>query len=279
MRILLTNDDGIMAPGILALRRALTTLGDVTVVAPTTPQSAVGHGITLTAPVRVIRVDLGDAAAGGGEAGRATGYGVEGRPADCVKLALLELMKERPDLVVSGVNLGHNLGINVLYSGTVAAAVEGAYYGVPSVAVSVEDTDAVDFDGAARIGRRIIDQVLARQPVGRAGGAPQSEASRAAVPARPVLLNINVPDLGRGVPRGVRVVRQSLKGWREGWEKRVDPRGRTYYWMIGEEEGEDAGIESDVAAFAEGYVTVTPLRFDLTDPARMDEVKAWGLGL
>jgi 5'-nucleotidase len=252
MRILLTNDDGIMAPGILALRRALVTLGDVTVVAPTTPQSAVGHGITLTAPVRVLRVDLGDGA---------VGYGVEGRPADCVKLALLELMKDRPDLVVSGVNLGHNLGINVLYSGTVAAAVEGAYYGIPSVAVSTEDVDAVDFDGAARIGRRIIDQVIALRP------------------ARPVLLNVNVPDLGRGVPRGVRVAPQSMKGWREGWEKRVDPRGRTYYWMIGEEEVEDTGVDSDVSAFAEGYVTVTPLRFDLTDPARMEEVKAWGLTL
>jgi 5'-nucleotidase len=252
MRILLTNDDGIMAPGILALRRALATLGEVTVVAPTTPQSAVGHGITLTDPIRVLRVDLGDGA---------TGYGVEGRPADCVKLALLELMKEPPDLVASGVNLGHNLGINVLYSGTVAAAVEGAYYGIPSVAVSLQDTDAPDFDGAARIGRRVIDQMLARQP------------------ARPILLNVNVPDLRRGQPKGVRVMPQSMKGWREGWEERRDPRGRTYYWMIGEEEAEDAGVDSDIAAFGEGYVTVTPLQFDLTDHARLAEVEGWNLGL
>jgi len=252
MRILVTNDDGIMAPGLLALRRAMAQLGDVTVVAPTTPQSAVAHSITLTAPIRVHRVSLGDGA---------IGYGVEGRPADCVKLALLELMPERPDLVASGVNLGVNAGINVLYSGTVAAAVEGAFFGVPAVAVSIEDTDAADFDGAAHIARRLVEQLLAR-----AAG-------------RPILFNINVPDLSKGPPAGVRVVTQSLKGWREGWEKRSDPRGRTYYWMIGDLEPEDVGVDSDVAALADRYVTITPLRFDLTDHARMEEMRGWGLGL
>ena len=252
MRILVTNDDGIMAPGLLALRRAMAQLGDVTVVAPTTPQSAVAHSITLMDPIRVHRVSLGDGA---------VGYGVEGRPADCVKLALLELMPERPDLVASGVNLGVNAGINVLYSGTVAAAVEGAFFGVPAVAVSIEDSDAADFDGAAHIARRLVDQLLAR-----AAG-------------RPILFNINVPDLSKGPPAGVRVVTQSLKGWREGWEKRTDPRGRTYYWMIGDLEPEDVGIDSDVAALADRYVTITPLRFDLTDHARMKEMRGWGLRL
>jgi 5'/3'-nucleotidase SurE len=128
MRILVTNDDGILAPGILALRRAVADMGEVTVVAPVAPQSAVGHSITLTDPIRVHRVPLGDGV---------IGCGVQGRPADCVKLAILELMPERPDLVVSGVNLGANTGINVLYSGTVAAAVEGAFFGVPAVAVSI----------------------------------------------------------------------------------------------------------------------------------------------
>jgi len=252
MRILVTNDDGIMAPGILALRRALTALGEVTVVAPTVPQSAVSHGITLTEPIRVHRVDLGEGA---------KGFGVEGRPADCVKLALLELMPERPDLVASGVNLGANVGINVLYSGTVAAAVEGAFYGVPSVAVSIEDSDTVDFDGAARVARRLIDQLAA------GGLAPG------------MLLNVNVPDLSRGPPKGVKVVAQSMKGWREGWEKRRDPRGRAYYWMTGQEIPEDVGVDSDVAALAERYVTVTPLRFDLTDRARLEEVQGLGLSL
>ena len=252
MRILVTNDDGILAPGILALRRAVADLGEVTVVAPVAPQSAVGHGITLTDPIRVHRVLLGDGA---------VGHGVQGRPADCVKLALLELMPERPDLVVSGVNLGANTGINVLYSGTVAAAVEGAFFGVPSVAVSIEDSDDADFDGAARITRRIIDQFLAHGP-------------RASV-----LLNINVPDLAKGPPKGVKVCPQGMKGWREGWEKRTDPRGRTYYWMIGNLEPEAVGVDSDVASLADRYVTVTPLRFDLTDHSRMAEIREWGLSL
>jgi 5'-nucleotidase len=252
MRILVTNDDGIMAPGILAMRRALAPLGEVTVVAPTVPQSAVGHGITLAEPVRVHRVALGDGQ---------SGYGVDGRPADCVKLAILELMPDRPDLVASGVNLGANVGINVLYSGTVAAAVEGAFYGIPSVAISIEDSDVVDYDGAARIGRRIIDQLVTKyfEPG--------------------MLLNVNVPDLSKGPPMGVKVVAQSMKGWREGWERRSDPRGRTYYWMIGDKESEDAGVDSDVAALAERYVTVTPLRIDLTDHVRLDEVRGLDLGL
>ena len=249
MRILATNDDGIMAPGLLAMRRALADLGQVTVVAPTTAQSAVGHGITLVDPIRCHRMDLGDGGAG---------YGVEGRPADCVKLAVLELLDERPDLVVSGVNLGVNVGINVLYSGTVAAAVEGAFYGIPSVAVSLEDADVVDFDGAARIARRLIERFLAKRGRG------------------PTLLNINVPDLSGGRPKGVRVVPQSMKGFAEGWERRQDPRGRTYYWMVGTQGSEDAGVDSDVAALADGYVTVTPLRFDLTDHGHMDDVAGWG---
>jgi 5'-nucleotidase len=252
VRILVTNDDGIMAPGILALARAMAALGEVTVVAPMTPQSAVGHSITLTDPIRVHRVTLGDGT---------VGYGVEGRPADCVKLAVLELMPQRPDLVASGVNLGANVGLNVFYSGTVAAAVEGVHYGIPSAAVSVEDADAVDFDGAARIARRLIEQMIA--------GAP----------AQPALLNINVPDLSKGEPRGVRIVPQSMKGWREAWERREDPRGRSYYWLVGDVEREDAGRESDVAALADHYVTVTPLRYDLTDHARLDEVRGWDLGL
>jgi 5'-nucleotidase len=252
MRILVTNDDGIMAPGILALARAMAALGEVTIVAPMTPQSAVGHSITLTDPIRVHRVTLGDGT---------VGYGVEGRPADCVKLAVLELMPQRPDLVASGVNLGANVGLNVFYSGTVAAAVEGVHYGIPSAAVSVEDADAVDFDGAARIARRLIEQMIARAP------------------APPALLNINVPDLSKGEPRGVRIVPQSMKGWREAWERREDPRGRSYYWLIGDVEREDAGRESDVAALADRYVTVTPLRYDLTDHARLDEVRGWDLGL
>lgn len=259
MRILVTNDDGIMAPGLLALRRVLAEIGDVTVVAPTMAQSAVGHAITLTEPIRVHRMDLGDGV---------WGYGVQGSPADSVKLALLELLSDRPDIVASGVNLGTNLGVNVLYSGTVAAAAEGAFFGVPSVAVSIEDSDVVDFDGAARITRRLIEQVMR--------GEPDRSGAR---PGEPVLLNINVPDLTSGQSKGVKVVPQSMKGFSERWERRTDPRGRTYYWITGDHDREDEGIDSDIAAFYDGYVTVTPLRFDLTDHGRIDDVRGWNLSL
>ena len=259
MRILVTNDDGIMAPGLMALRKTLAEIGDVTVVAPTTPQSAVGHAITLTEPIRVHRMDLG---------GGVWGYGVAGSPADSVKLALLELLPERPDLVASGVNLGTNLGVNVLYSGTVAAAAEGAFFGLPSVAVSIEDSDVVDYDGAARIARRLIEQMMT-------GGPDRSGVRR----GEPALLNINIPDLTKGEPRGVKVMPQSMKGFSERWERRTDPRGRTYYWITGDHDREDQGIHSDIAAFFEGYVTVTPLRFDLTDHDRVDDVRGWHLSL
>ena len=274
-----------MAPGILAMRRALEGLGDVTIVAPMTAQSAVGHAISVADPVRCHRIDLGDGL---------VGHGVDGRPADCVKLAVLELMPARPDLVVSGLNLGANVGINVLYSGTVAAAIEGAFYGIPSVAASLEASDVMDFAGAARIVRRLIDQCLARgidSPAPEASlgtlkengsGGPRERIdgephAGAAAWNQAMLLNINVPDLSRGAPRGVRVAPQSMKGFREGWEKRQDPRGRTYYWMIGAQDVENGAQETDVAALAARYVTLTPLRFDLTDHERMAALREWDL--
>ena len=252
MRILATNDDGIMAPGLVAMRQALRALGDVTVVAPITARSAVGHAISVTEPVICHRMDLGDGT---------VGYGIEGSPADCVKLAVLELLAERPDLVVSGINLGANAGINVLYSGTVAAAIEAAFWGVPSAAVSLEDSEVVDFGQAARVALGIVRQLVER---GLPGG---------------VAVNVNVPDLSAGPLKGVRVVPQSMKGWRERWDRRRDPRGRTYYWIYGEKDPEDRGIDSDVAALAERYVTVTPLRFDLTAHDRLEMLRGWSLRL
>ncbi|HUX00572.1 MAG: 5'/3'-nucleotidase SurE [Phycisphaerae bacterium] len=264
MRILATNDDGIMAPGLVAIRRALAGLGEVTVVAPTTPQSAVGHSISLTEPVLCHRMDLGEGA---------VGFGIEGSPADCVKLALLELLPERPDLVVSGLNLGANVGINVLYSGTVAAAVEGAFYGVPSAAVSLEDGESVDFEAASRLAAGLIEQFVARL------GGLAGRGRRAVRPESGALLNINIPNLSPGPPKGVKVVPQSLKGWRERWDARRDPRGRTYYWITGDPQAEDAGAETDVSALAARYVTVTPLQWDLTDHARLAVVQGWGFNL
>jgi len=252
MRILATNDDGIMAPGLVAMRQALEPLGEVTVVAPMFAQSAVGHAISVNEPVIAHRMDLGD--------GR-MGFAIEGSPADCVKLAILELMPERADLVVSGINLGANAGVNVLYSGTVAAAIEAGFWGVPAIAVSLEAADVVDFKQAAEIALSLIRQLLDH-----------------GLKDRPVL-NVNIPDLSAGPPVGVRVAPQSLKGWRERWDRRQDPRGRTYYWIYGDADIEEDGVESDVAALAERYVTVTPLRFDMTAHERLAALRNLDLRL
>ncbi|HOI54570.1 MAG TPA: 5'/3'-nucleotidase SurE [Phycisphaerae bacterium] len=255
MRILLTNDDGIMAPGLLALRAELATRGDVTVVAPATPQSAVGHAISVSQPLFCQEIDLADGV---------RGFSVDGRPADCVKLALLVLMKDRkPDLVVSGINHGANVGINVLYSGTVAAAIEGAFYGVPSVAASLAFSQSMHFREAARLVCRVVDQAVAR---------PRGDKS--------MLLNVNVPDLSQREPRGLRVCRMSIPPSREEMIRRADPRGRPYFWITGGEvPAGPADPESDQVSLADGYVTVTPLQFDLTDVARLKAVAAWNLSL
>src|SRR5438128_887566 len=207
MRILLTNDDGIYAPGLRALRTELLKLGSVTVVAPATEQSAAGHSVTLLTPLLVNEVFEDD--------GKAfVGWAVEGRPADCVKLALLELLPEPPDVIVSGMNAGSNAGINVLYSGTVAAAIEGAFYRQTSIAVSLEYTKPkpLDYPRAASYARRVIEQILAKQP------------------PKGALYNINIPSLEKGPVQGVRVVPQNVSPYVEKFDRRVDPRGRTYFW-------------------------------------------------
>jgi 5'-nucleotidase len=251
VRILLTNDDGIYAPGLRALRKELLALGDVTVVAPATEQSAVGHSITLLTPLLVQEVV--------DESNQFLGWAVEGRPADCVKLALLELLREPPDLVVSGLNAGSNAGINVLYSGTVAAAIEGSFYQHLSIAVSLEYTKPkpLDFPRAADLARRVIEQILARQP-----------------PAG-TLLNVNIPSFDKGPIRGIRVVPQNLAPYVETFDRRVDPRGRVYFWSTPDFSCPEPHPDTDVTAMAEGYITVTPLQFNLTDAAQLEQMRAW----
>ena len=257
MLILLTNDDGIMAPGILAMYRALQRLGEVVVVAPETPQSATGHGITLTGPLLTSRVRVEGGTDGGFE-----GIAVDGRPADCVKLAVDQLLPRRPDLVVSGINHGANVGIHVLYSGTVAAAIEGAFLGLPAVAVSLHlrREVPVDFARAAEIGVTTIEQILAH---GLAAGQVAS---------------VNVPALRADErPAGVRVVRQATAAGPDVYDRRQDPRGRYYFWSAGVFSlAADADPDCDVGALREKYVTVTPLSFDLTDHRRVREWQvAW----
>jgi 5'-nucleotidase len=253
MRILLTNDDGIYAPGLRALRKELLPLGDVTVVAPATEQSAAGHSVTLLNPLLVSEVFEEF------DGNRSfIGWAVEGRPADCVKLALLELLPDPPDVIISGMNAGSNAGINVLYSGTVAAAIEGAFYRFTAIAVSLEyDKKINDFPQAARYGRQVIQQILANRPA--AGG----------------LFNVNIPVLEDGPIRGVRVVPQNVTPYQEKFDRRVNPRGRTYFWTSAEFRCPEPHPDTDVTALAEQFITVTPLKFDLTDAARLGAMQDW----
>lgn len=265
MRILLTNDDGIRAPGIRALHDALidldgrhgAPLGDVFTVAPATVQSATSHGVTFHEPLMVSDALVHDAM---------RGVAVDGRPADCMKLALCNLWAERfgegarPDLVVSGMNAGANVGINVIYSGTVAAALEAAFLGVPSIAVSLHIGERKPrWDVAARHAREAIDQVLAAAP---GGLAPHS------------CININVPVTERDGPTpALEVCPMNTHGLNDRFERRVSPGGDVYYWAAGsglDFRGSNAG--ADVEALLAKRITVTPLSYDLTQHEAMD---AW----
>lgn len=248
MRILLTNDDGILAPGIEALYSAVADLGDVHVVAPETSQSAIGHAISVLTPMYVQKVHV---------AHRFHGYSVDGRPADCVKLAMLELLPERPDFVLSGINAGVNTGINVLYSGTVAGAAEGAFFGVPSMAISLELSAELDFHKAARVARELFQRFAA------------------SAPTPGTCLNVNIPALDQGWPRGVRVCPQSLTPMEDRYRRQQDPLGGSIYWLDGTFPEKHRCPDSDVEAIHERYVAITPLRFDMTDRQRLDQVASW----
>lgn len=255
MLILLTNDDGIRAPGLLALYRELVQLGEVHVIAPETVQSATGHGITITTPLLTQKVTVENGF---------TGIAVEGRPADCVKLAVSQLLPRRPDLVVSGMNSGANVGINVIYSGTVAAAIEAAFLGLPSIAVSLylKSDVPLDFTAPAEFARIAIEQVLK-------GGLKPGQVA-----------NINLPPLRPGdAPAGIKLCRQCCRPWPDSYERRQDPRGRPYFWMNTIYKLGDANDDTDVAALRQGFVTITPLQFDLTENAVLKqwESREWSL--
>ncbi|RMF83799.1 MAG: 5'/3'-nucleotidase SurE [Planctomycetota bacterium] len=248
MRILITNDDGVLAPGIAALARAVADLGDVEVVAPETPQSAVGHAISVLSPLVVHRVHVADAF---------HAWSVDGRPADCVKLAMLELLDAPPDFVLSGINAGVNTGVNVLYSGTVAGAVEGAFFGIPSMAVSLELSEELDFEQAGRIARMVFRQYAASNP-------PPG-----------MCLNVNIPALDDGPPRGVKVCAQCTVPMQDRYHRQTDPRGRSVYWLDGALPDRHCAPDTDHEAVSDRYVAITPLRFDLTDAKRLEQVRRW----
>lgn len=244
MTILLSNDDGYDAPGLKALEQELSSLGRVVVVAPDREQSGAAHSLTLNHPLRVHQVDENC-------------YRVEGTPTDCVNLAIFQLLKDdRPNLVVSGINRGYNLGDDVTYSGTVAAALEGVLLEIPSFAVSLNSRGAVDFGPAARVAGQVARLVLAQ-------GLP-----------RDTLLNINVPS---GDPTEMRITRQGRRVYSEGVVERTDPQGRAYYWIGGPPPSWHPDPQSDFAAVERGEVSVTPLHLDLTNHRVLPEMRDWDL--
>ncbi len=252
MLILLTNDDGIYAPGLAALHQQLEKLGEVYLVAPATEQSGVAHSITYLTPLIVKEVFHGE---------HRWGWAVEGSPADCVKIGVHEFCPRKPDLVVSGINSGFNAGINVLYSGTVAAAIEGAFFGITSVAVSQQFDEHADYDQAARLAAAVIEKIVAQQ-----GAGPQ-------------LYNMNIPTTAlSGTPR-VATVPMNVTRYGDSFERRTDPWGRVYYWLTGGPPSRTADEPTDLSALAEGCISLTPLGYDMTSRPFLRSMQSWNLDL
>ena len=248
INILVTNDDGIFAPGIFALWEVMKEIGNVTVVAPDTEKSAVGHAITLSDPIRVEKVRRKD----GFE-----GFAVKGTPADCVKIAGRSLLEIPPDIVVSGINSGANIGSDVIYSGTVSAATEGTILGIPSVAFSLNAMKGGEMSGVKKVAHNVVNKVLKN-------GLPAG-----------TLLNVNVPNLPENQLKGYKITKQGNSVFRDQFEKREDPRGKTYYWMSGRVVV-DTDTESDSFALQNGFVSITPLHYQLTQNSYLDTLNTWG---
>jgi len=248
----ISNDDGIWAPGLLALSRAIAGIAEeVWVCAPDRERSAISHALTMGSPLRAQEVAVPGL--------RARAWSVSGTPADCVKLALEELLPERPDIVLAGINCGPNLGTDVIYSGTVAAAAEGAFAGIPSIAVSTGSYEPSDYEPAARVAAQLAPMVASR-------GLPEG-----------VALNVNVPD---GFASGrVVITNLGIQTYSNIFERRVDPRGRTYYWLCGDPDSLQLGDGLDTDAIRNGAVSITPLKFDATDERTVDMLREWDIRL
>ena len=250
MKLLLTNDDGIYADGLRALYRAFAPYHEVTVIAPDRERSAVGHGITLHSPLRCRLI---------GSDNGMPGYAVNGLPADCVKLGIAEILEHPPDMVVSGINPGANVGVNVNYSGTVAAAKEAALFGIPAIAVSIAAGDTFHFDDAARFVKCLADDVV-RNGLDRH-----------------TFLNVNFPNLPYECTRGIRLSRQGLELFSESFDKRLDPRNQVYYWQGGEPPLSYQHSDTDSAVVDQGFISITPIKCDMTDYKGLEALKQWGL--
>jgi len=260
MKILVSNDDGIFAEGIRSLANGLAAVGhEVVVVCPDRERSATGHGITLHQPIRaeIVKSIFDD----GIEA-----WACSGTPADCVKLALYYLLETKPDIVLAGINHGPNLGTDILYSGTVSAAMEGIVENIPSIAFSLGNYTSREFEVAVKFAQSLV-QKIESQPLENL-----------------MLLNVNIPAVKETEIAGVKITRQGIRRYIELFEKRVDPRGKTYYWLAGElqEEVEDnndepsvAKLPTDIQAMGEKYITITPLQYNLTYGKQLGYLQKW----
>ena len=250
--ILVTNDDGISAPGIRNLVESIVDLGDVVVVAPDSHQSGMGHAITIS---NILRMSPHDFGVPGVQA-----YKTTGTPVDCVKLAIYKILERKPDVLVSGINHGSNASINVIYSGTMSAAVEGALEGIPSVGFSLCDfAEDADFSASRNVARTVTQKVLKH-------GTPTGTC-----------LNVNIPKVAPEDLRGIKVCRQGAGHWADSFEEREAPGGRTYYWMTGNFTDVDKGEDTDEWALKHGYVSVVPVQYDMTAHHAMTELNQWDL--
>lgn len=249
--ILVTNDDGITAPGLRMLIRLMRELGEVVVVAPDSPQSGMGHAITIDSTLfsKQVVVDPKE--------GAPMEYSCSGTPADCVKLALCEILDRRPDICVSGINHGSNASINVIYSGTMSAAIEAGIEGIPAIGFSLCD---YSWDADFRPARRLVKKIVA-------------EALQHGI-AEGTVLNVNIPKTSTE-PKGIKVCRQARANWKERFDKRLSPNGKDYYWLTGEFKVLDKGKDTDEWALAQGYVSVVPTQFDLTAYHTIPQLNRW----
>ncbi len=248
--ILVTNDDGIAAPGIRALVAVMQEIGEVVVVAPDKPQSAMGHAITINNIMYLNKISAENATI--------LEYSCSGTPVDCVKLAVNEILHRKPDLCVSGINHGSNSSINVIYSGTMSAAVEAGIEGIPAIGFSLLDYDwNADFDAGKNYIKQIALQVLEN-------GLPKG-----------VILNVNFPKLKENEIKGVKICRQANAIWMEKFDKRKTPQGKDYYWLTGEFVNNDKGEDTDEWALAHGYVSLVPVQFDLTAHHAIQQLNTW----
>ncbi len=252
--ILVTNDDGITAPGLRTLVKCMQELGEVVVVAPDSPQSGMGHAITIDNTLYSKRVIIDP------DAGAPREYSCSGTPADCVKLALQELLDRRPDICVSGINHGSNASINVIYSGTMSAAIEAGIEGIPAIGFSLCDYSwEADFSPAEEAVKKIVAEALENKiPKG-------------------VVLNVNIPKVDKGGLKGIKVCRQARANWKEKFDKRTNPSGKDYYWLTGEFQLMDKGEDTDEWALSQGYISVVPTQFDLTAHFAIQDINTWNL--